>query len=69
MSWDHADNWTDASTQPAQERSNPTHGGSVSMVGGLTMCELSINVGNSKVNRTKVTEVGAMIGATELKIG
>ena len=29
-------------TQPAQERSNPTHGGSISMLGGLTMWELSV---------------------------
>ena len=31
------------STQPAQEQSNPTQGGSISMLGGLTMCELSVN--------------------------
>ena len=31
------------STQPAQEQCNPTHGGSISMLGGLTMCELSVD--------------------------
>ena len=28
-------------TQQAQEQSNPTHGGSISMSAGLTMCDLS----------------------------
>ena len=32
-------------TQPAQEQSNSTHGGSISVLGGLTMCELSVNDG------------------------
>ena len=36
------------STQPAQEQSNPTHGGSISMFGGLTMCELSVNDGEQQ---------------------
>ena len=31
------------STQPAQEQSNPTHGRSISMLGGLTICELSVD--------------------------
>ena len=30
-----------APPQPSQEQSNPTHGGSISMSGGLSMCELS----------------------------
>ena len=30
-------------TQPAQEQSNPTHGGSISTLGGLTICELSVD--------------------------
>ena len=34
------------STQPAQEQSNPTQGGSISMLGGLTMCELSVDDGD-----------------------
>ena len=33
------------STQPAPEQSNPTHGGSISILGGFTMCELSVNDG------------------------
>ena len=58
-------------TQPAQEQSNPTQGGSISMLGGLTMCELSVDDGeqqseqsevdrltelNSRVNRVKLTD-------------
>ena len=31
------------SMQLAQEQSNPTQGGSISMLGGLTMCELSVD--------------------------
>ena len=30
-------------TQPAQEQANPTHRGNISMSGGLTMCELSVD--------------------------
>ena len=33
------------STQPAPEQSHPTHGGSISILGGFTMCELSVNDG------------------------
>ena len=83
-SWDHADNWTDGwssdwstdlwtdpvweqaarqlpSTQPSQEQTNPTHGGSILMLGGLMMCV------RCRL-RTKLTEIGAMIGMTGLKI-
>ena len=44
------------STQPAQEQSNPTHGGSISRLGRLTMCELSVNEKSSKVNKMTMTE-------------
>ena len=40
------------STQPAQEeQSNPTHGGSISMSGGLMMCELSVNVCEQQIEQ------------------
>ena len=57
-SWDHADNCDDASwwtidlstdlladlgsNKRHEEQSNPTHRGSISMLGGLSMCEVSV---------------------------
>ena len=40
--WEHAARHL-PSTQQAQEQSSSTRGGSISMFGGLTMCELSVN--------------------------
>ena len=42
------------STQPAQEQSNPTHGGSISTLGGLTMCELSVDDGEEQNEQDEV---------------
>ena len=42
------------STQPAQEKSNSTHGGSISMLGGLTMCELSVDDGEQRSEQNEV---------------
>ena len=47
------------STQPAQEQSNPTHGGNISMLGGLTMCELSVDDGEQRsdeVGRNRIDD-------------
>ena len=42
------------STQPAQEQSNPTQGGNISMSGGLTMCELSVDDGEQQNEQDEV---------------
>ena len=36
------------STQPAQEQSNKTYGGSIPMSGGLRVCELSVDDGEQQ---------------------
>ena len=57
------DLWTDPweqaarqlpSTQPAQEQSNPTHGGSISILCGLTVCELSVDDGEQRSEQNEV---------------
>ena len=49
-----------APPQTAQEQSEPTHGGSISMFGGLTMCELVTS--DSTVNKMKGTKFGTTLG-------
>ena len=56
--------------QPAQEQSNPTIGGSISMSGGLAMCELSVDdERDSKVSKMTGTETCTTIGTIGLRIG
>ena len=57
------------STQPAQQQSNPTQGGSISMLGGFTMCELTVDDGEQQNEQDKVDRDHAMIGMADLRCG